>query len=125
MIEGIKKIREAFKRITAGLKKEDETFNMPTDQMLGKEVIFADGEHPIKEVPRAITQKEGIENSLLIQGIIGTNLSKVCDLEIFKANNKRKMDGQPLRRDVAKRKVRKKRRKVSDSDTTNKMMHHW
>lgn len=33
MIEGIKKIREAFKRITAGLKKEDETFNMPTDQM--------------------------------------------------------------------------------------------
>lgn len=125
MIEGIKKIREAFKRITAGLKKEDETFNMPTDQMPEKEVIFADGQHPFQVVPEAITKKERIENSLLIQGIIGTNLSKVCDLEIFKANNKRKMDGQPLRRDVAKRKVRKKRRRVSDSDTTNEIMHYW
>lgn len=116
MIEGIKKIREAFKRITAGLKKEDGTFNMPTDQMPEKEVIFADGEHSIKEVPGAITQKEGIENSLLIQGILGVNMSKITDLEILKANNKRKMDGQPLRRDVAKRKIRKKR--VSESDTT-------
>lgn len=115
MIEGIKKIREAFKRITAGLKKEDETFNMPTDQMPEKEVIFADGQHPFQGVPEAITKKEGIENSLLVQGILGVNMSKITDLEILKPNNKRKMDGQPLRRVVAERKVRKKR--VSDSDT--------
>jgi len=40
---------------------------------------------------------------------LGVKLSKLTDLEILKPNNKRKMDGQPLRRVVAERKVRKKK----------------
>lgn len=131
MIEGIKKIRQAFARITKRLgkeqkeKREDEN----TKEIPEKEVVFGDGERPII-VPAIITQKEKIRDGWIVYGIRGKKRPKVVEVKICKSkretrrqkrklhnagNNRRKMNGQPLKRFIAKQKVRK--RKVSESDT--------
>ena len=91
--------------------------------------MFGDGEHPII-VPGIITQKEKTSDGWLVYGIRGETHQKVVEVKICKSkretrkqkrklhnagNNERKMNGQPLKRFIAKQKVRK--RKVSESDT--------
>lgn len=166
MIEGIKKIREAFKRITERIKKAETAFDTKTDQALRlsenlekmkevrkkmmvtgeemskaleerskqinnnmKEVVFGDGKRPIV-VPGIIIQKEETRDGWLVYGEHGKVHPKVIEVKIYKnkrearkqkrklhneGNNRRKMNGQPLKRFIAKQKVRK--RKVSESDT--------
>ena len=137
MIEGIKRIRKAFKRITERIKKTETAFDTKTDQALRlsenlekmKEVVFGDGKRPIV-VPGIIIQKEETRDGWLVYGIRGEMHPKVVEVKICKSkrearkqkrklhnagNNKRKMNGQPLKRFIAKQKVRK--RKVSESDT--------
>lgn len=59
MIEGIKKIREAFARITKRLKKEQKETQADenTKEIPEKEVVFGDGERPII-IPAVITKKK-------------------------------------------------------------------
>ncbi len=59
MIEGIKRIRQAFARITKGLRKEqkEKQADESVQEAPEKEVVFGDGERPII-VPGIITQKE-------------------------------------------------------------------
>ena len=93
-----------------------------------KEVVFGDGKRPI--VVPGIIQKEETRDGWLVYGIRGEMHPKVVEVKICKSkrearkqkrklhnagNNKRKMNGQPLKRFIAKQKVRK--RKVSESDT--------
>lgn len=128
MIEGIKKIREAFRKITAGLRK-DGTINVHPEcesyikekleererhinkkiEAPGEAIIFADGEKVVK-----LTNIKNVQCEIAISNIKGEAR------ELFRSvhnegNNRRKMNGQPLKRFIAKQKVRK--RKVSDSDT--------
>ena len=131
MIEGIKKIRQAFARITKRLKKEQKETQADenTKEIPEKEVVFGDGERPTI-IPGVITQKEKTSDGWLVYGIRGEMHPKVVEVKICKnkrearkqkrklhnaGNNKRKMNGQPLKRFIAKQKVRK--RKVSESDT--------
>nr|DAO92027.1 MAG TPA: hypothetical protein [Caudoviricetes sp.] len=125
MIEGIKKIRQAFARITKRLgkekteKREDEN----TKEIPEKEVVFGDGEQPIT-IPAIITRKEKTSDGWLVYAIRGETLPKVVEVKICKSkretrrrkrklhnagNNKRKMNGQTLKRFIAKQKVRKER----------------
>lgn len=145
MIEGIKKIREAFKRITSRTRKK-ETMGPEKEKMdelrkemkqikeelkdsSKKEQIFADGEQ-LAEVPGIIEQKERKGDGWLVYGIRGEKWPKVIEIRVCKnkadkrkqkrrlynaGNNRRKMIGMPLRRFTAKEKVRK--RVVSESDT--------
>lgn len=122
MIEGIKKIRQAFARITKRLEKkqkekqEDEN----AKEIPEKEVVFGDGEHPII-VPGIITQKEKTSDGWLVYGIRGETHQKVVEVKICKSkretrkqkrklhnagNNKRKMNGQTLKRFTAKGKAK-------------------
>ncbi len=125
MIEGIKRIRQAFARITKRLgkekteKREDEN----TKEIPEKEVVFGDGEQPII-IPAIITRKEKTSDGWLVYAIRGETLPKVVEVKICKSkretrrrkrklhnagNNKRKMNGQTLKRFIAKQKVRKER----------------
>ena len=122
MIEGIKKIRQAFARITKRLgkekteKREDEN----TKEIPEKEVVFGDGEQPII-IPAIITQKEKTSDGWLVYGTRGKTHPKVVEIKICKSkretrrqkrklhnagNNKRKMNGQTLKRFIAKEKAK-------------------
>lgn len=149
MIEGIKKIREAFRKITAGLRK-DGTINVHPEcesyikekleggerhtnkkiEVPGEAIIFADGEKVAKltNIKNVQMQEEAAKGSKIVYGTIELKMPKVYEWEIeirnikrearklYNAgNNERKMNGQPLKRFIAKQKVRK--RKVSESDT--------
>lgn len=153
MIEGIKKIREAFRKITAGLRK-DGTINVHPEcesyikekleererhinkkiEAPGETIIFADGEKVVKltNIKNVQIQAEAVKGSRIVYGMIEQKMPKVLECEIAisnikgearelfrsvhnEGNNRRKMNGQPLKRFIAKQKVRK--RKVSDSDT--------
>lgn len=153
MIEGIKKIREAFRKITAGLRK-DGTINVHPEcesyikekleegerhtnkkiEVPGEAIIFADGEKVAKltNIKNVQMQEEAAKGSKIVYGTIKLKMPKVYEWEIEMSdikretrkqkrklhnagNNKRKMNGQPLKRFIAKQKVRK--RKVSESDT--------
>lgn len=159
MIEGIKRIREAFKRMTERIKKAETAFDTKTDQALRlsenlekmkevrkkmivtgeemskaleerskqinnnmKEVVFGDGERPII-VPGIITRKEKTSDGWLVYAIRGETLPKVVEVKICKSkretrrrkrklhnagNNKRKMNGQSLKRFIAKEKAKNK-----------------
>ena len=176
MIEGIKKIREAFKRITERIKRTETIFDTKTEQALrlsenlekmkevrekmmvtgekiskaleerskqinnrtkevpGEAIIFADGEKVVKltNIENVQIQAEAIKGSRIVYGMIEQKMPKALEYEITisnikgearkqfrsihnEGNNRRKMNGQPLKRFMAKQKVRK--RKVSDSDT--------
>lgn len=157
MIEGIKKIREAFRKITAGLRK-DGTINVHPEcesyikekleegerhtnkkiEVPGEAIIFADGEKVAKltDIKNIQIQEGAAKGSKIVYGTIEQKTPKVYEWEyewemtisnikkearkIYRnihneGNNRRKMNGQPLKRFIAKQKVRK--RKVSDSDT--------
>lgn len=153
MIEGIKKIREAFRKITAGPRK-DGTINVHPEcesyikekleererhtnkkiEVPGEAIIFADGERVVKltNIENVQIQAEAIKGSRIVYGMIEQKMPKVLECEITisnikgearkpfrsihnEGNNRRKMNGQPLKRFIAKQKVRK--RKVSESDT--------
>lgn len=153
MIEGIRKIREAFRKITAGLRK-DGTINVhPECESYIKEkleegerntnkkievpeeaIMFADGEKVAKltNIKNVQMQEEAAKGSKIVYGTIELKMPKVYEWEIEirnikretrrqkrklhnAGNNERKMNGQPLKRFIAKQKVRK--RKVSESDT--------
>lgn len=122
MIEGIKKIRQAFARITKRLKKEQRETQADenTKEIHEKEVVFGDGEHPII-VPGIITQKEKTSDGWLVYGIRGETHPRVVEVKICKSkretrkqkrklhntgNNERKMNGQPLKRFIAKEKAK-------------------
>lgn len=152
MIEGIKKIREAFRKITAGLRK-DGTINVHPEcesyikekleererhtnkkiEIPGEAIIFADGEKVVKltNIKNVQIQEGAAKGSKIVYGTIEQKIPKVYEWEkeisdtkreagkIFRnihneGNNRRKMNGQPLKRFIAKQKVRK--RKVSESD---------
>lgn len=115
MIEGIKKIREAFRKITAGLRKDGTINAHPGYESHIKEKLKEKEEVPGKA-----------ENIWAVCGIRGKIYPKVVEIKLCadrkqkrklhnEGNNKRKMNGQPLKRFIAKQKVRK--RKVSESDT--------
>lgn len=123
MIEGIKKIREAFRRITEGFRKEQKETqtNENEKELPEKEVVFADGEHPVV-VPGVITQKEKTSDGWLVYGTRGKVHPKVIEVKICKdkrearkqkrrmynkGNNIEKMQGMPLKRFIAKEKARK------------------
>lgn len=122
MIEGIKKIRQAFARITKRLKKEQRETQADenTKEIHEKEVVFGDGEHQII-VPGIITQKEKTSDGWLVYGIRGETHPRVVEVKICKSkretrkqkrklhntgNNERKMNGQPLKRFIAKEKAK-------------------
>lgn len=126
MIEGIKKIRQAFERITKRLRKEqkEKQADEGVQEVPEKEVVFGDGERPII-VPVVIMQKEKTSDGCLVYGMRGKTHPKVVEVKICKSkretrrrkrklhnagNNKRKMNGQTLKRFIAKQKVRKKER---------------
>lgn len=132
MIEGIKKIREAFKRITERIKKQKRNSIQKTDQALRlsenlekvKEVrkkMMVTGE----EMSKALKEKSKRINDYMKgkpeEAIIFADGKKDAKArKLFRSihnggNNRRKMNGQPLKRFIAKQKVRK--RKVSESDT--------
>lgn len=160
MIEGIKKIREAFRKITAGLRK-DETINVhPECESYIKEkseegerhtnkkievpeeaIMFADGEKVAKltNIKNVQMQEEAAKGSKIVYGTIEQKIPKVYEWEIEisdtkreagkifrnihnEGNNRRKMNGQPLKRFIAKQKVRKKK---GVRIGHNEMMHHW
>lgn len=79
MIEGIKKIREAFARITKRLKKEQKETQADenTKEIPEKEVVFGDGERPII-IPAVITKKEKTGDGWLVYGKRGGNAPKSC-----------------------------------------------
>lgn len=149
MIEGIKKIREAFRKITAGLRK-DGTINAHPEyesyikekleegerhtnkkiEVPGEAIIFADGEKVAKltDIKNIQIQEGAAKGSKIVYGTIEQKTPKVYEWEMTisnkkkearklhnAGNNERKMNGQPLKRFIAKQKVQK--RKVSDSDT--------
>lgn len=140
MIEGIKKIREALRKITAGLRK-DGTINAhpgyesnikeklkEKEEVPGKAIMFVDGEKiaELTQIKKAALKTGEIENIWAVCGIRGKIHPKVVEIKLCadrkqkrklhnEGNNKRKMNGQPLKRFIAKQKVRK--RKVSESDT--------
>ena len=157
MIEGIKRIREAFKRMTERIKKAETAFDTKTDQALRlsenlekmkevrkkmivtgeemskaleerskqinnnmKEVGFGDGKRPIV-VPGIIIQKEKTSDGWLVYGTRGKTHPKVVEVKICKnkrearrqkrklhnaGNNKRRMNGKPLKRFTAKEKAK-------------------
>ena len=160
MIEGIKKIREAFTKITAGLRK-DGTINVhPECESYIKEkleegerhtnkkievpeevIMFADGEKVAKltNIKNVQMQEGAAKGSKIVYGTIELKMPKVHEWEIEMSdikretrkqkrklhnagNNKRKMNGQPLRRFIAKQKVRKKK---GVRIGHNEMMHYW
>lgn len=127
----LKAIRETFKKIE-GFEKSVTAFNIQSEQALRlsenlekmkevREKMMVTGEEMSKRLEERSKQmddymkearakaQEEIQNNLPVQMALGVKLSKLTDLEILKQNNKRKMDGQPLRRVVAERKVRKKK----------------
>lgn len=143
MIEEIKKIREAFRKITAGLRK-DETINVHPEceshikekseegerhtnkkiEVPEEAIMFADGEKVAKltNIKNVQIQEEAAKGSKIVYGtreIEIRNIKRETRRQKRKlhnaGNNERKMNGQPLKRFIAKKKVRK--RKVSDSDT--------
>ena len=140
MIEGIKKIREAFRKITAGLRKDGTINARPgyesyikeklkeKEEVPGKAIMFVDGEKnaELTQIKKAALKTGEAENVWAVCGIRGKIHPKVVEIKLCanrkqkrklhnKGNNKRKMNGQPLKRFIAKQKVRK--RKVSESDT--------
>ena len=140
MIEGIKKIREAFRKITAGLRKDGTINARPgyeshikeklkeKEEVPGKAIMFADGEKiaELTQIKKAALKTGEAENVWAVCGIRGKIHPKVVEIKFCanrkqkrklhnEGNNKRKMNGQPLKRFIAKQKVRK--RKVSESDT--------
>ena len=140
MIEGIKKVREAFRKITAGLRKDGTINARPgyesyikeklkeKEEVPGKAIMFVDGEKnaELTQIKKAALKTGEAENVWAVCGIRGKIHPKVVEIKLCanrkqkrklhnKGNNKRKMNGQPLKRFIAKQKVRK--RKVSESDT--------
>ena len=135
MIEGIKKIREAFRKITAGLRKDGTINARPgyesyikeklkeKEEVPGKAIMFVDGEKiaELTQIKKVALKTGEAENVWAVCGIRGKIHPKVVEIKLCanrkqkKGNNKRKMNGQPLKRFIAKQKVRK--RKVSESDT--------
>jgi hypothetical protein len=141
MIEGIKKIREAFRKITAGLRK-DETINVhPECESCIKEkseegerhtnkkievpeeaIMFADGEKVAKltNIKNVQMQEEAAKGSKIVYGTIELKVHEweitISDTKkearkIFRnihneGNNRRKMNGQPLKRFIAKEKAK-------------------
>lgn len=141
MIEGIKKIREAFRKITAGLRK-DETINVhPECESYIKEkseegerhtnkkievpeeaIMFADGEKVAKltNIKNVQMQEEAAKGSKIVYGTIELKVHEweitISDTKkearkIFRnihneGNNRRKMNGQPLKRFIAKEKAK-------------------
>ena len=127
----LKAIRETFQKIE-GFEKSVTAFNIQSEQALRlsenlekmkevREKMMVTGEEMSKRLEERSKQmddymkearakaQEEIQNNLPVQMALGVKLSKLTDLEILKQYNKRKMDGQPLRRVVAERKVRKKK----------------
>lgn len=146
MIEGIRKIREAFRKITAGLRK-DGTINVhPECESYIKEkleegerhtnkkievpeeaIMFADGEKVAKltNIKNVQMQEEAAKGSKIVYGTIELKMPKVYEWEIEirnikretrrrkrklhnAGNNERKMNGQPLKRFIAKEKAKNK-----------------
>lgn len=144
MIEGIKKIREAFRKITAGLRK-DETINAHLEyesyikekleegerhtnkkiEVPGEAIMFADGEKVAKltNIKNVQMQEEAAKGSKIVYGTIELKMPKVYEWEIDisdikretrkqkrklhnAGNNERKMNGQPLKRFIAKEKAK-------------------
>lgn len=144
MIEGIRKIREAFRKITAGLRK-DGTINVhPECESYIKEkleegerntnkkievpeeaIMFADGEKVAKltNIKNVQMQEEAAKGSKIVYGTIELKMPKVHEWEIEirnikretrkqkrklhnAGNNKRKMNGQSLKRFIAKEKAK-------------------
>lgn len=144
MIEGIRKIREAFRKITAGLRK-DGTINVhPECESYIKEkleegerhtnkkievpeetIMFADGEKVAKltNIKNVQMQEEAAKGSKIVYGTIELKMPKVYEWEIEirnikretrrqkrklhnAGNNERKMNGQPLKRFIAKEKAK-------------------
>lgn len=123
MIEGIKKIREVFRKITEGFRKEqkENPINESEKEEPEKEVVFEDGEHPVV-VSGIITQREETSDGWLVYGTRGKVHPKVVEVKICKdkrearkqkrklhneENNRRKIIGIPLKRFIAKEKARK------------------
>lgn len=153
MIEWIKKIREALRKITAGLRKdgminvhpecesyikekleEGERHTNKKIEVPGEAIIFADGEKVAKltDIKNIQIQEGAAKGSKIVYGTIEQKTPKVYEWEMTisnikkearkiyrnihnEGNNRRKMNGQPLKRFIAKQKARK--RKVSESDT--------
>ena len=124
MIEGIKKIRETLRKITAGLRKDGTINARPGYESYIKEKLKEKEE--LTQIKKAALKTGEAENVWAVCGIRGKIHPKVVEIKLCanrkqkrklhnKGNNKRKMNGQPLKRFIAKQKVRK--RKVSESDT--------
>lgn len=141
MIEGIKKIREAFRKITAGLRK-DGTINVHPEcesyikekleegerhtnkkiEVPGEAIMFADGEKVAKltNIKNVQIQEEAAKGSKIVYGTIELKVHEweitISDTKkearkIFRnihneGNNRRKMNGQPLKRFIAKEKAK-------------------
>ena len=98
------------------------------EEVPGKAIMFVDGEKnaELTQIKKAALKTGEAENVWAVCGIRGKIHPKVVEIKLCanrkqkrklhnKGNNKRKMNGQPLKRFIAKQKVRK--RKVSESDT--------
>lgn len=141
MIEGIKKIREAFRKITAGLRK-DGTINVHPEcesyikekleegerhtnkkiEVPGEAIMFADGEKVAKltNIKNVQMQEEAAKGGKIVYGTIEQKVHEweitISDTKkearkIFRnihneGNNRRKMNGQPLKRFIAKEKAK-------------------
>ena len=138
MIEGIKKIREVFRKITAGFRK-DATINVHPEyasyikeklkereikEAEEKSIMFADGEKigELTQIQNVVIQKVETGEASVVYGIRGQQHPKVIEVQIYDAkgkarktfrrlynagNNKQKMNGQPMKRFIAKEKARK------------------
>ena len=96
--------------------------------MPGKAIMFVDGEKiaELTQIKKAALKTGEAENIWAVCGIRGKIYPKVVEIKLCadrkqksklhnEGNNKRQMTGLPLKRFIAKQKVRK--RKVSESDT--------
>lgn len=96
MIEGIKKIREAFRKITAGLRKDGTINARPgyesyikeklkeKEEVPGKAIMFADGEKiaELTQIKKAALKTGEIENIWAVCGIRGKIHPKVVEIKL-------------------------------------------
>ena len=103
MIEGIKKIREAFRKITAGLRKDGTINARPgyesyikeklkeKEEVPGKAIMFVDGEKnaELTQIKKAALKTGEAENVWAVCGIRGKIHPKVFEIKLCE-NRKQK-----------------------------------
>lgn len=147
MIEGIKKIREAFRKITAGLRKDGTINARPgyesyikeklkeKEEVPGKAIMFVDGEKiaELTQIKKAALKTGEAENVWAVCGIRGKIHPKVVEIKLCanrkqkrklhnKGNNKRKNEWTTTKKIYSKAKGPKKK---GVRIGHNEIMHYW